>query len=127
MDAQVQTALYAALDPLTDAPLWWTVTDDSTLPRAIIQLQSDITTAHRISRAGYTTLITVKAQALSLDQARVVRDALCPPGADGVPSLPALTIAGYAVGAQFVRTPILPFDGRVYQSGHIFRLTISKP
>lgn len=124
MDEQVQNALYAALDPLTAAPLWWYVTDDATLPRAIMQLQSDISTRHRISHAGYTTLVTIKAQALSLNAARAMRDALCPLDSNGMPQLPPLAIAGYAVSARYERTPMLPFDGRVYQSGHIFRITI---
>lgn len=126
MDELLQNALYAALDPLTDAPIWWTVTDDSTLPRAIMQLQSDINTRHRINHPGSSALVTIKAQGRDLASARAVRDALCPLSASGIPTLPSLTIDGYTVTSTYVRTPILPFDGLVYQAGHIFRIVISR-
>jgi hypothetical protein len=89
------------------------------LPFVVFQFQSDIGRVDRIGGVGATALITLKALSDSASAARALL-------ATAAPSLATLTATGYTLKARYVRSPIIPPIGGVYQSAHIYRLTIER-
>jgi hypothetical protein len=89
------------------------------LPFVVFQFQSDIARINRIGDIGATTLVTVKALAESAADARSLL-------ATAAPGMGNLEYAGYTLSAVYLRSPILPPHGGVYQSAHIWRVAIER-
>lgn len=94
-------------------------TDGAPRPLLIFQFQSDISRLDWIGNVGATALITVKAQADDPDTAAELL-ALAAPGMSN------LREPGATLTAVYVRSPIIPPIGGVYQSAHIWRVSINR-
>jgi hypothetical protein len=94
-------------------------TDGAPRPLLIFQFQSDISRLDWVGDIGATALITVKAQADDLDTASALL-ALAAPG------MANLAYGGYTIRTRYVRSPIIPPISGVYQSAHIFRITLER-
>lgn len=91
----------------------------ATRPLIVFQFQSDIDRLAYVGNIGATALVTIKAQADDPDSAA---DLL----ADASPGMADLAFDGYSLTAVYVRSPIIPPIADVYQSAHIFRITITR-
>lgn len=133
-DSLLQTAIYNAVSPLltayqtsgTPRLYYLNAPPNTARPYATFQFQSDINTAHLISRGGAETLVLLKTWSDTLPLARAMRDVMAPANSYGVPALPTLTASGYSITSNFERSPQLPYDGLLYQVGHLFRVTLHK-
>jgi hypothetical protein len=88
-------------------------------PYLIAQGQSDIGRVDWIGDVGATALITIKALAEYADEARELLAAASP-------GMNNLVYEGYTLRARYVRSPLIPVIDGVYQSAHIYRITIER-
>jgi len=88
-------------------------------PLLVYQFQSDIGRVDRIGDVGATALVTLKAQADSASDARALL-------ATAAPGMANLISAGYTITARYVRSPVIPPLNGIYQSAHIYRITIER-
>lgn len=94
-------------------------TDGAPRPLLIFQFQTDIGRIDHVGRIGATALVTVKAQADDPDTAVALL-------ATAAPGMGALAYGGYTITAVYVRSPIIPPIDGVYQSAHIYRITLER-
>jgi hypothetical protein len=88
-------------------------------PLIVFQFQSDIGRLDWVGDVGASALVTIKAQADDPDAAAELL-------ADAAPGMNTLAYSGYTLAAVYVRSPMIPPIGGVYQSAHIFRITITR-
>jgi hypothetical protein len=121
----IATAIRDALAPYAgtynDRPkVYWQLAEQGApKPYLIAQGQSDISRVDYIGDVSATALVTLKALA---DNAKAARDLLF----QAAPGMNNLTYAGYSVRARYVRSPIIPPLNNVYQSAHLYRITIER-
>lgn len=89
------------------------------LPYLVYQLQADITPVWRLGLAGASALVTVRALAASAQAARALLRGATPGLAD-------LIYPDYDITARYVRSPSIPPQNGVYQSAHIWRVSIER-
>lgn len=94
-------------------------TDGAPRPLLVFQFQSDISRLDYVGNVGSTVLATIKAQADDPDSAAALLAAASRGMAD-------LSFSGHTLTAVYVRSPIIPPIGGVYQSAHIFRITLER-
>lgn len=94
-------------------------TDGAPRPLIVFQFQSDISRLDWVGNVGATALVTIKAQADDPDSAAELL-------ADASPGMAGLAFDGYSLAAVYVRSPIIPPIADVYQSAHIFRITLTR-
>jgi hypothetical protein len=121
----IATAIRDALAPFAgtynDRPkVYWQIAEQGApRPYLVAQGQSDIGRVDYIGDVGATALITLKALA---DSAKAARDLLAAASA----GMRNLTYAGYTIQARYIRSPLIPPINNVYQSAHIYRITIER-
>jgi hypothetical protein len=114
----VRGAIFAALDPLTAAPVSWAQADEGVDPPFVIFQSQDNggRAARRLNELGWSGLITVRAIAMSQSAAATLMAAVAP----GMESLAA---AGYAVSAEYAQPVVVPPDtGGRWTCGHVWRV-----
>lgn len=94
-------------------------TDGAPRPLIVFQFQDDIRRLNYVGDVGATALVTIKAQADDPDSAAELL-------ATAAPGMSALAYDDYTLTAVYVRSPIIPPIDGVYQSAHIFRISITR-
>jgi hypothetical protein len=121
----IATAIRDALAPSVGAynerpKVYWQIAEQGApRPYLIAQGQSDISRLDYIGNVGAAALITLKALA---DSAKAARDLL----AAAAPGMNTLVYEGYTLRARYVRSPLIPPINFIYQSAHIYRITIER-
>lgn len=119
------TAIRNALAPIagtynTRPKVYWLLGEQGApKPFLIAQAQTPIERLDRIGDVGATALIAVKALA---ESGAAARDLL----AAAAPRMNNLSYEGYRLKARYIRSPIIPPLEGVYQSAHIYRITIER-
>jgi len=126
-DQILQESIYDALAPLmTDyqtggyARLFYRLAPtDVVKPLVIYQPQSDFNRSDLIGDSGISVLVTLKAIADNLQDARDLLSTV-------VTGLFTLAYTGYEIASRYQSSPIIPFDGVEWQVAHVFRVTIRR-
>src|SRR5690349_853449 len=115
----IRNALAPSVDSYQSRPKVYYALAEQGAPRPLLvfQFQSDISRLDYVGNTGATTLVTIKAQADDPDTAAELLAA-------SSPGMSTLAYAGYTLTAVYVRSPIIPPIADVYQSAHIFRITL---
>ena len=118
----VRFAVRQALAALTTRPIdWQQAKETSSKPLVVFQSQDGGGLADKkVGTLGWTGLITVKAIADSDGAAEQLAEAVAP----GMLALSAPT--GYTITASYERALTLPPADGDYQTGHIWRVSLSR-
>lgn len=88
-------------------------------PLLVFQFQSNISRLDYVGDVGATALVTVKAQADDPDSAAQLLSL-------AAPGMGALHYGGYTITATYLRSPVLPPIGGIFQSAHLWRVTLER-
>lgn len=116
--AIVWAAIFAALDPLTTAPIYWAQAEEGVNPPFVIGQSQDNggRAEKRLDDLGWSGIITIKAVAMDFGAAKTLMNTVAP-------GMASLTSVGYSLLADYMQPVVIPPDdtGR-WQSAHQWRV-----
>jgi hypothetical protein len=115
----LRAAVYAALAPL-NAAIYWLQADQGVARPFVVYQSQDLggSAVKRIGDHGWSGLVTVKAIADTQGAAEALY-------ATVAPGMGSLAHAGYGIIAEFERPLVIPPLEDIWQSGGVFRVTIT--
>lgn len=101
----VRAAIFAALDPLTTAPVSWAQAPQGVDPPFVVYQSQDAggRAEKHLNALGWSGLITVKAIATSQSAAETLMSAVAP-------GMNSLTSVGYNIFAEYMQPIVIPPD-----------------
>lgn len=116
----MREAVYAALDPLTTAGVYWKQAEAATLPYVVFQSQDGGGKADPyLNDVGWQGLVTVKVYATTQSAAETLLNAVAP-------GMNSLSATGYAITTIPINPIDLPAEDGVWSSSYQWRVIISR-
>ena len=115
----IATAFATALSGVGVAAYYRLAPQGTALPYVVYQPQDAYRPRDVVGNRFGSALILVKALHSTASGAR----SLLATAHTGIAA--GLTYSGYTLAANYEQSPVLPWDGTVYQSGHIYRVTVT--